>query len=84
MNIDYYKLANLVGYMEEKRQKGDLQEAKRIAEILDKKFNIKSAVLDLDIPLKEHANREDFAQERANAYVRHLVKEARKKTNKSN
>lgn len=83
MNIDYYKLANLVGYMEEKRQKGDLQEAKRIAEILDKKFNINSAVLNLDAPLIEHASgRRDFAQERLNAYVRHIVREVRKKYNR--
>ena len=71
--------------MEEKRQKGDLEEAKRIATILDEKYNIKSTILELDAPLIEHASgRRDFAQERLNAYVRHLVKEARKKTNKSN
>lgn len=71
--------------MEEKRQKGDLEEAKRIATILDEKYNIKSTILDLNAPLIEHASgRRDFAQERLNAYVRHLVKEARKKTNKSN
>jgi hypothetical protein len=81
----YYKIAKLVSYMEEKRQKGDLEEAKRIATILDEKYNIKSTILDLDAPLIEHASgRRDFAQERLNAYVRHLVKEARKKTNKSN
>lgn len=71
--------------MEEKRQKGDLEEGKRIATILDEKYNIKSTILDLNAPLIEHASgRRDFAQERLNAYVRHLVKEARKKTNKSN
>lgn len=81
----YYKIAKLVSYMEEKRQKGDLEEAKRIATILDEKYNIKSTILDLNAPLIEHASgRRDFAQERLNAYVRHLVKEARKKTNKSN
>lgn len=81
----YYKIAKLVSYMEEKRQKGDLEEVKRIATILDEKYNIKSTILDLDAPLIEHASgRRDFAQERLNAYVRHLVKEARKKTNKSN
>lgn len=81
----YYKIAKLVSYMEEKRQKGDLEEAKRIATILDEKYNIKNTILDLNAPLIEHASgRRDFAQERLNAYVRHLVKEARKKTNKSN
>ena len=81
----YYKIAKLVSYMEEKRQKGDLEEAKRIATILDEKYNIKSTILDLNAPLIEHASgRRDFAQERLNAYVRHLVKEARKKTNNSN
>ncbi len=81
----FYKIAKLVSYMEEKRQKGDLEEAKRIATILDEKYNIKSTILDLNAPLIEHASgRRDFAQERLNAYVRHLVKEARKKTNKSN
>ena len=35
--MNYYKIANLVSYMEEKRQKGDLEEAKRIATILDEK-----------------------------------------------
>lgn len=81
----YYKIAKLVSYIEEKRQKGDLEEAKRIATILDEKYNIKSTILDLNAPLIEHASgRRDFAQERLNAYVRHLVKEARKKTNKSN
>lgn len=40
----YYKIAKLVSYMEEKRQKGDLEEAKRIATILDEKYNIKSTI----------------------------------------
>lgn len=79
----YYKIAKLVSYMEEKRQKGDLEEAKRIATILDEKYNIKSTILDLDAPLIEHASgRRDFAQERLNAYVRHIVREVRKKYNR--
>ena len=81
--MNYYKIANLVSYMEEKRQKGDLEEAKRIATILDEKYNIKSTNLDLDAPLFEHASgRRDFAQERLNAYVRHIVREVRKKYNR--
>ena len=81
--MNYYKIANLVSYMEEKRQKGYLEEAKRIATILDEKYNIKSTNLDLDAPLIEHASgRRDFAQERLNAYVRHIVREVRKKYNR--
>lgn len=81
--MNYYKIANLVSYMEEKRQKGDLEEAKRIATILDETYNIKSTILDLDAPLIEHASgRRDFAQERLNAYVRHIVREVRKKYNR--